>query len=535
MKTNKLSIYLIKDGFTDQGDIIRKKISGTKKIKDASIKQVQIKGIGTFYYKKSRSSKPTWIESFFLDTSELPTKELFGSSVSALLVVDINYKSSNKTFALTFGVGRFLLEDGCYEERFGLITTLNLIKPESIRSLDKITVSNNTKLTKEQISKASSAIEFQVDFERDILNSLTGISKDSDFGTVISGKDALSISMESNVSNIKEVLSLVMDKYEDTTYKSNFSWIDNIKMINDKNLISELNSKCKTDLLNNSHFVWLSIPEIIEWNDVSGFKFSKRKTDNLLQEISVDSFLFHIGYDEETSVDKVNLENFSVTCWSDSTDSPKYSWPLSRCINAEVDYENRKYILSDSKWYEIDATFVDDVDAEIERILPSSIKFPSYKHSNEEEYNEFCSKVINGLNCDQKFIKYGGGGSKIELCDILTEDGSLIHVKKMGGSSVLSHLFSQGLVSAELLVSDDTFREKAIKEIPLPLIYTDIMQKDVYNSKKRSVCFVIIDDRQNAFNRLPFFSKITLRNVNRRLRVSGFDCRVNFVKNETKS
>ena len=55
------------------------------------------------------------------------------------------------------------------------------------------------------------------------------------------------------------------------------------------------------------------------------------------------------------------------------------------------------------------------------------------------------------LLMDKKTFKIGGNYDKIEVCDVLTEDRELICVKKMENSSSMSHLFSQGSVSATLL------------------------------------------------------------------------------------
>jgi Family of unknown function (DUF6119) len=52
-------------------------------------------------------------------------------------------------------------------------------------------------------------------------------------------------------------------------------------------------------------------------------------------------------------------------------------------------------------------------------------------------------------------------GDSIELCDLLTRNRRLIHVKKRGTSSTLSHLFSRGVVSAELLARESPFRTSA--------------------------------------------------------------------------
>lgn len=58
---------------------------------------------------------------------------------------------------------------------------------------------------------------------------------------------------------------------------------------------------------------------------------------------------------------------------------------------------------------------------------------------------------------DAKVIYYGGGYSSIEVCDVLSKNGELIHVKRHNGSATLSHLFNQGLVSGELIREDRSF------------------------------------------------------------------------------
>ena len=67
---------------------------------------------------------------------------------------------------------------------------------------------------------------------------------------------------------------------------------------------------------------------------------------------------------------------------------------------------------------------------------------------------------MDALCLDKKFV-YDGGPRKMEICDILTRDGGLIHVKHRGSSSTLSHLFTQGVNSAERLLQDADFRSRA--------------------------------------------------------------------------
>src|SRR5260370_41653865 len=63
---------------------------------------------------------------------------------------------------------------------------------------------------------------------------------------------------------------------------------------------------------------------------------------------------------------------------------------------------------------------------------------------------------------DTKTARCRGTSTGIEVCDLLSDDGDLLHVKhRKGGSSSLSHLFAQGRMSAEALLRDEDFRRDA--------------------------------------------------------------------------
>lgn len=123
------------------------------------------------------------------------------------------------------------------------------------------------------------------------------------------------------------------------------------------------------------------------------------------------------------------------------------------------------------------------------------------------------------LLLDKKTVYYGGRSSQVELCDILCKDGTFIHVKHYQGSSTLSHLFNQGLVSARLIKSDPSFRKCAqgvIDKIE-PNCFT--LERD---SVKR-VVYAIISKFDTARPEIPFFSKVALDAVCSQLAAMDID------------
>jgi uncharacterized protein (TIGR04141 family) len=116
-------------------------------------------------------------------------------------------------------------------------------------------------------------------------------------------------------------------------------------------------------------------------------------------------------------------------------------------------------------------------------------------------------------------IQYGGGKSKVEFCDVYDPAGRIIHVKRYAGSSVLSHLFAQGVVSATAFISDEQFRREVNKLLPAAARLKAVGKKP--NTGEYEIAYVVASRSDRALT-LPFFSRVTLRNAYTQLTNFGF-------------
>ena len=78
---------------------------------------------------------------------------------------------------------------------------------------------------------------------------------------------------------------------------------------------------------------------------------------------------------------------------------------------------------------------------------------------------------------------------------------------------MLSHLFSQGLISGELFVSDNAFRKRVAEELGIGFEV----------GKKYKVVFAIVSKTKGNALELPFFSRLNLKYAARRLTSFGYD------------
>jgi len=504
-----LNIYLAKSEVNTSSDII-KNPSALKSV------EISINRLShcTLYIKKSYSNPPRWSKFFAHNVSA----RQFGqnSSTGAVLYV----KVGKAVFILTFGHGHHLIDSAKIEMNFGLKSALNLLDVSSIRSIDKSSFEQHPTQTREQTGVATELQYFGLNIERDLLRAVTGKPNDKKYGKRISGMDALKLSVEIELDELPNLLDLILEAYKGELYKKGpFAWVDHIGEVKDKALHDILDDKILSRInCGNFEHIWLSVPEIIDWDRVVGFKYSNAASSPRYHDIRMSEFLQTF---KETTLVADHLTQRRIFC-VDSDEAMVYERPAYRFIYAEVIYQTDVYILNNGKWYRVNRKFAEHVNKFFENILLYEKSLPIYDDVTEGNYNERVAKAdpASFALLDKKNILVPGAASPVEPCDLFRKGNEFIHVKRYGGSSVLSHLFNQGLVSGELFQMVPEFRKLLNSKLPETFRISNPLQKP--NSNEYSVVFAIISESNEGILSIPFFSKISLRNVINRLQAIGF-------------
>ncbi len=172
-KTNRLSIYLIKEEFNTTESIL-------KDIEQVTMLNLNDDKSFTLYTKDSYVHPPQWIQKFFLETPD--NFNLKNSSSQALFLAKIKVSDDKyRFFTIPFGFGRHLLNLGVIEERFGLKVVLNTVDETQLRSIVKKNMLNVPKESREQVSLNSVIADFGIDIEQDLILGVTGKSKNEVF------------------------------------------------------------------------------------------------------------------------------------------------------------------------------------------------------------------------------------------------------------------------------------------------------------------------------------------------------------------
>lgn len=529
-KSRTLTIFLLKS--TDDDSAM---LRGFDQLVAYPVNTAELSG--TLYVQRSTSNPPEWV-SFLGEVCGKPIDEVTNSSAAAVF---ISTRGLRKV-AITFGFGRHLLTPGCWEENFGLIVSLNAIDPNRIRSLDRKTFDAITQHTRTQASAEGDLSDFGLNIEQDLLRAVTGAPRDNDLGSRMTGMEALTVTTRCEFSKVGTLLDKYIKLYSDTTYKQIFPWVDRIADVKnptvenalEQSLLDALTARSFTNL-------WLAVPDIIDWDRAGGFCYrypgaesnashdqSSLSAPPVFDDLKINDFLDSLQAKKQLSVEYLRRRR----AYRIDTDSgkPRESWPIYKCIYAELELNGRTYLLTGGKWYSIEANFVNEINTAVARIPIASLNLPSYTHNKEEEYCKYVSSdsSLELALGDRDLVSHGGGHSKIEFCDLYSKSKQMIHVKRYtGNAGALSHLFSQGVNSSNLFMRDDLFRNKVNQKLPSSHQLSNAQARP--NTQEYEVVFAIITRNAKPLcESLPFFSRLNLRNAFNY--ISGFGYRVSIRK-----
>jgi len=121
-----IRIYLLKKTIKQCVDALRTDVKCDEFDLDPKTKLT-----GKVFLRKPIRSKTSW-ESFLQQGVRAKLPDLRSTAHAAILFL----KTDGRMFALVFGMGRYMLRDTAYEADFGILSALNSVDPERLRSAD---------------------------------------------------------------------------------------------------------------------------------------------------------------------------------------------------------------------------------------------------------------------------------------------------------------------------------------------------------------------------------------------------------------
>lgn len=508
----------------------------------------------TLFVEEPEASAPGWLNFLRDGFQDLQLAETVTHRAVLVLSVD------DRRFAITFGHGYQLLRAGSYVRDFGLKTALGLVLngggADQLRSIDSKTISESPLRYRAQLLANAEIERFGFDVRQDLLKAVTGVPGKPDWGTRVSGKHALYLSMDLGFEQLPALCTSVMSEYLQQAYKGDFPWIDNISHVDDRaardELIDALIEKLKNSEDLRRSFL-LGPPEIVDWEKVAKLAVTVGKLDDI-ETVTFADYYHSLRADGRDKLSKKLLDSHRLETL-DADDKRIDSWSVRRCIEGEFEHDGTQYVVADGEFYQVAKNYLDELDkyltdeVPLERNLPPS-RFRSdepEKDLKESDYNEGVAGFEENdlwkeqplwpdheeyLLLDQRTVRIPERTTAVEVADLLAANKQLIHVKRHLRSAGLSHLFSQASVSSELLVASAKFRkavEKKVKEECKQQkkqnngIHNDF--KNDFSSGEWTVTLAVVGPWKDRSLKeaLPFFSKVNLRNCVRQLRSMGYE------------
>ena len=444
-KVNSISVFLIKkEDFTKYKDLV---------VDGVSTKPIIIEGGELFYKTSDKEHYPSWVDRFFgADKLGESKKKLSTKTLSAVYFNQITIKRKKITFAIAFGNGRYLIKKECIQQGFGLKTSRHALDASRISSMRTITYDSNIKdKTIRSLDEDIRQSDFFLNANTDVLTEVSGKVRSKETGELlqdrpIGGKDAVSISAYVDVNNLGKFLEQLYEQYvsdgtEGVKYESNIRQLENEEEIEKA---KQLLQKAIDNYVNEDH-LFLNLPvddlgtkdrvasytiEGIEYKDITKDIFKKYPTVEKLQEMNVD------------------------VIWEDEVETKS---PLFDFVYAELEQEKQYLILADGQFFGVAKGYKQSVEAFYKNVKVEDITgITEWDGCSEGDYNEN-QKDDSILVMDEKFV-FPEHRDRFEVCDLLTQDKHIVHVKIFGvASQPLGHLFNQGMLSAQCM-SDDEIR-----------------------------------------------------------------------------
>jgi uncharacterized protein (TIGR04141 family) len=485
------------------------------------------------------SNPPSWRTFIAEGFGELP-EGIFAGGAGAVIFIPVGARF----IAVCFGHIHIALNDDVFERQFGLKVTLNSVPRSQLRTLDLATPDGVTFQKRVQASIDSDLQAFGVDVLRDLARVAGGTPKDPNFATFIAGKDSLSITCEVDSNSLQAKCVEVLETYGLTTYQKEFSWVDNMQMIAEKDTLQQLDQNLFAAIENlrigNANDLHMAPPEIVnytEGNELHYNGFGSHGTT--FHSLSINDYIAELERcNFEGDIIEIK-EKHRIKAKGFGSDEFSERWSVYDCFVFETILGDgaivQNFILFAGDWYRVEKKFKESVEAYFNAIPKLTIVGATTCRNERQLIEELTASRPDLIKLDQQKINPGGVKyANLEPCDFFSNTKQFIHLKDGGSSGPISHLWSQGVVGAEAFVSDAEFRKKLRAKVKsmeggfenfLPKS-TDKVMRDEYTI----VYGIMRKPYADGSLGLPFFSKVSLQAAAERIAQFGIPVAIELIQ-----
>ena len=450
---------------------------------------------------------------------------------------------ADRIAAVCFGHIHIALNDDAFERQFGLKVTLNTVPRGQLRTLDLATPDAVTFQKRVQASKDSDLQAFGVDMLRDLARVAGGTPKEASFAHFVAGKDSLSITCEVEAGTIQAKCAEILAAFKLTSYRQEFAWVDNMRMVAEKDVVAQLDQNLFVALADlragNTSDLHMAPPEIVNYTEGSELHYNGFGSHGTtFHSLSIEDYVVELDRCAFGGDMAEIKEKHSIKAKSGEEEEFSEKWRVYNCFVFETALGTGKgqqhFVLFAGNWYRVEKQFKERIEAFFDAIPKASIIGPTTCRNEQQLIADIVLNRRDMLKLDQEAITPTGVKyANLEACDFLSNRKQFIHLKDGHSSGPISHLWSQGVVSAEAFVSDAGFRKRLRAKVRslgggfeayLPKS-TEKVARDSYGV----VYGIMRKPYADGSLGLPFFSKVSLQAAAERIAQFGIPVAIELI------
>lgn len=527
-KSIKCTMRLLKKGITPEEAL--KEDHGLEPYVWEGIQDAQA-FLGTVF-----TSPPGWLA--FVRTAVPNAPDLINKGSTAIVFVP----AEKRTIAVCFGHAQLVLDPDKFERGFGLRVTLNRVARTNLRSVDAAAPDSVTVQRRVQASRDSDIAVFGIDYDRDLLTLAAGTPSSRDFATFLAGKDSLSITCPMEATALQDKCAEVITAYKAKDYHVQYGWIDHIQPVKDKPLLDKLDAKLMDDLeklrKGQDSDLHLAPPEVVDYMEGSDLHYNGFGSDGVtFQSLDIDDYVLELNrVSFRGGIDEIK-DKHRVAVRKEGDNKFAEKWKLYDSFVFETSLKGKVYVLFAGEWFEVQKSFADEIGDFFQNLPRVVIVGPTVKKNEQELIADLeATRRTDLLMLDKTKINPGAVRyANLEPCDFFSRARQFIHLKDGHSSGPISHLWMQGVVSAEAFLSDIEFRKK-LREVVRnknAAFVTYLPNPSVMkvNPSTYTIVYGIMRQRSKSGHLdLPFFSKVSLRTAVQRLTLMGFPVAIELIE-----
>lgn len=357
-------------------------------------------------------------------------------------------------------------------------------------------------------------------------------------------KCPLSISFYSHVQkDIHKKCAEVLQTFNATTYKSDYSWIDNMKPVLEKDVLKKLDKRLQSNIKKlrkgKNSDLHMAPPEIVNYTEGTALHyngFGSHGTE--FQSLSITDYVNELKrrkFKGKIAEIKKSHRVFAMSKGGKFTER----WKIYDCFVFEtkltIDKEKGFYVLFAGDWFKVEKKFKARIDKAFDDLSKLNLVGTTKCKNEEELIDDLDKNRADLLKLDRVMVRPEGEGRlSIEACDFFSTKRCFIHLKDGGSSGAISHLWSQGVVSAEMFVGDKAFRKDLRAKVKKrgPGFESELPKANIIPDRQTYTIVYGIMRRPNKKSGkmdLPFFSKVSLQAATTRLATLGLPVAIELI------